>query len=804
MPFEVKARVLLELGSELISSDAIALYELIKNALDAGSRRTEVKVAVTLKYSSYHRFVRVIGTGTEFSKEQFMREIEDAFEPTALANGKKLFLETLRAARTTPQLRKALDEAYRAGNRIDIIDNGHGMALSELTDVYLTVGTTARLQEKRALFDRLEESDKDPAKVPLGEKGIGRLAAMRLGDQLEVRTARKDDRRWNLLAVNWAALREDINQDLSDFEAEATQGAAKEPSTESGTRVRIQILQSDWTIDKLNELSKTEFAKLYDPFAQGVRRDDIRLSFNGNEVDSTVFERELLEHADAHCKGEFRSVAGVPVLSGQVNFRLYDRQKTFRIEGIHLANIVTEEPGRPRKKRAEEEEQKRITYSSEAVVDALDTVGPFTWEFHWFNRGRLRKDEFELWNTTLQEFVAQWSGGLLVYRDGYRVYPYGAPEDDWLDLDRNALAASGYKLNRTQIVGRLKISSRWNPQLQDQTNREGFRECPEKLALVRMLRHVFLTETRTFLEKVSDENRPVDKDDLVNIERRLETSGKEAERRIRDIGRRIPQEKDTVNKLLDYLREVTLAWEKAKEVAETFESDLEKYLHLAGIGLMVEFIAHELTRATQNALETLEGGKASSSSSAMPATLETLRAQLKTIEKRLRVLDPLSTPGRQRRTMHNVSSIVEEVLESHSAQFKRHDIKYKIENYVDSDEYRVEKGQIVQILENLVSNSVYWLRERQAREDDFAPSILVRIEKGKLVFRDNGPGIPEERGEDVFTPFFTTKPPGRGRGLGLYIARKLAEYNDATLELEAPNKEGTHKGFVLTFAQRKK
>src|SRR5258707_1550371 len=53
MKFSVKARVLLELGAELISSDAIALYELIKNAIDAGSPKIEVRVVSHLGHSGY-------------------------------------------------------------------------------------------------------------------------------------------------------------------------------------------------------------------------------------------------------------------------------------------------------------------------------------------------------------------------------------------------------------------------------------------------------------------------------------------------------------------------------------------------------------------------------------------------------------------------------------------------------------------------------------------------------------------------------------------------------------------------------
>ena len=50
MAFRVTARTLLHLGAELISSDGIDFYELIKNAFDAGSKRVEIRVVVRIPY----------------------------------------------------------------------------------------------------------------------------------------------------------------------------------------------------------------------------------------------------------------------------------------------------------------------------------------------------------------------------------------------------------------------------------------------------------------------------------------------------------------------------------------------------------------------------------------------------------------------------------------------------------------------------------------------------------------------------------------------------------------------------------
>jgi nitrogen-specific signal transduction histidine kinase len=67
----------------------------------------------------------------------------------------------------------------------------------------------------------------------------------------------------------------------------------------------------------------------------------------------------------------------------------------------------------------------------------------------------------------------------------------------------------------------------------------------------------------------------------------------------------------------------------------------------------------------------------------------------------------------------------------------------------------------------------------------------VEAKKGNLlvVFRDNGPGIPLEVREKVFTPFFTTK--ARGTGLGLPTARRLIEAHRGNIRIECPPQGGT-------------
>lgn len=96
------------------------------------------------------------------------------------------------------------------------------------------------------------------------------------------------------------------------------------------------------------------------------------------------------------------------------------------------------------------------------------------------------------------------------------------------------------------------------------------------------------------------------------------------------------------------------------------------------------------------------------------------------------------------------------------------------------------KGMFVQILENLISNSLYWLRVQKKANPSFEGRIDVTVDvpRKRLLFTDNGPGIEPFRSERVFEPFYTTKSAKSARGLGLYISREMAKYHGCRLFLD--------------------
>jgi signal transduction histidine kinase len=95
---------------------------------------------------------------------------------------------------------------------------------------------------------------------------------------------------------------------------------------------------------------------------------------------------------------------------------------------------------------------------------------------------------------------------------------------------------------------------------------------------------------------------------------------------------------------------------------------------------------------------------------------------------------------------------------------------------------RLNRPALAQILMALLDNA------RLAQPDD---SVTVHVDPGFVRVEDHGPGIPASAVPHVFNPFFTTRPPGSGQGLGLFVARGLAEKMGGTVTVERTSPQGT-------------
>lgn len=758
MAFRITARTLLELGAELIGSDAVALYELAKNSVDARSPVVRINVQSVLPYSRYRQALDLIDDG-DMPLAEIRTTIEQWVTPDAPSGAARPMLSALDNASNAEDFRRTLVDAYRDINFVEVSDDGEGMSLEDLDTIFLTIGTRSRRAEKASW----NMDGADPARPLLGDKGVGRLSVMRLGDQLKVRTTRFGERRWNDLEIDWTRFSHDSDALLEEVAVAPERGPRKDDVDTQGTTIRISRLKSDWSRAEFGAMLNSEFSRMVDPFDRRRGNRLFRINYNGEQVTLPQIPRRLFDVAHARVKASFdRQPDGQVQLVIEMDYRL----------NTHKKQVITLP------------EVKLVSITKSRSTRVLRKLGPFTLEFLWFNRLFLTAVEGLGTRSDVQGLVRQWAGGLMVFRDGFRINPYGGADDDWLQLDKKAFGRRGYKLNRQQVIGRVNLTWR-NRRLIEQTNREGLVDNEYKEALVSILQKV-LEDFKTFSQNIENELKQEDLTSVDVLKARVAKSKSEVQKRIRQIAADAPEQAGPLREVERLVQQLAAQIDDVDEIIDDYKDERRKFVHLAGLGLMVELILHELGRSSSSTLSTLEGVDVSQLSGKLPAVFQTLESQLRTLQKRIETLDPLSTARRQTKERFAVQDLVQQVVDSRDAQAKRHKVRVSIRSTSEQPwRIRAVRGMLIQVLENLLSNAFYWLKQQGVVDPELKPRILIEIDEagGVIDVSDNGPGIERREAEEIFKPFVTAKPAGEGNGLGLYIARELAEYHDWKLNL---------------------
>ena len=780
MSFSFEARTLLELGKELISTDEVALYELIKNAVDAGSPKVEIDVRSRLAHTDYREAVRQLHESTKALSE-VTAFIRGKMEEDGSGRCDQCLAEL---DRTTERNRyeERLNSHYAELNSIEIRDTGEGMSFRDLSDVYLRIGTRHRRRQN------------EQGATKLGDKGIGRLSAMRLGDLLTVESSKEGEQYWNVLDVDWGVFSHSDDKLVQDIEVAPERGRRKQNQDDHGTTIRIGRLNGDWTSVRFKMLLFGKIARFMDPFEAGLANRLLVARHNGQRTMIPSIPKALLRHAHATCRATFRLDDGDPVIEGRVDYREKQRATAIEARGSEVMTVSRT----TRKRRAK---RGHAAFEETPISrEALFKLGGFDLEIYWYNRRIVDSIEGLTENKTASRAeIARWSGGPMLYRYGFRVLPFGDPDDDWLSLDKTAFGSSGFKLNRQQVFGRIRIHTP-HRYLSEQTNREGLVQSEVSDALARLVVWVVNVEFRNFINEVDKQEKfQFRKEQLENNQiLRAERTLKRAISDLRGmLGGQYEREIEEVVSTARDLREESLGvLNRLDEVEKQSAEDREQFVYLAGVGLMTEFIFHELERAVSHTMRVI------SEVGATRTSVSTLKDQLQTLHKRVAAFDELAGEKRQTKTRFDLCDLVREVLGNHEREFARHNIDCVPELPEVEITIRAVRGMVIQILENLVVNATYWLKRQVEYEEGFSPRLVVTIDGAAryLMVQDNGPGVPVSRKERIFQPFVTTKPSGMGKGLGLFIARDMAEYHGWSLDTESPSgriRPNRINGFVL-------
>ncbi len=329
--------------------------------------------------------------------------------------------------------------------RIIIKDNGKGMNYDDLKNKWLFVAYSAKRlgKENEDYRDKIKTQ-----RVFAGAKGVGRFSCDRLGRFLNLITIKDEPKpKIENLVVNWEDFENADDEEFVNIKVTHKVLTENTYKLKKGTVLEITGLRDNWDREQILKLKKS-LAKLINP---------------NQENDSDNFEIEIIAKdeltldKEKNKKGEKKN--DLEIVNGLV------RNSIFETLEIKTSNILVQIS--PKGDYIETTLQDRgdlIYYLKEKnPYKDLKNVGVYL-----FQLNRAAKANF----TRLMGMEPVKYGSVFMYKNGFRVYPYGEEGEDGLGIERRK--QQGYKrfLSTRDLIGRIEINGN-QPELRETTSRDG-------------------------------------------------------------------------------------------------------------------------------------------------------------------------------------------------------------------------------------------------------------------------------------------------------------------------------------------
>lgn len=489
IPFNVSARTARLIGRENVSSAEGALIELVKNSYDADA-------SVCIVYFD-DLFSTLPATTTHDHLEKIIEitnspNLAGCYEKQ-LFEDELIFSEKLYNATFDKDARTSIETELLNTVTLSILDNGEGMVEKVIENSWMTIGTDNKDQNF---------SSGNTGRIKSGAKGIGRFALDRLGSSCKLLT--KTEKSESVLAwhVDWndfdqqGVTIDKINAYLGQSNTSLVENLKlieskdnildKSITTSKGTHITVSSLRDRWDRDSIARIFK-ELETLVPPSEDG--KFSIYLFSKAHkglfgEVRSTIYD-------DYDCK-----VTATMDEKGTILFEFNRReadpdkltdellQRKYFVEHKITREHLCGDTYSYSKSLGE-----LIPGLNDIKEDAHKLTGPFKFTLYFLKRQSEKVDIATFLHRNYDSPTRKkWldnNSGIRIYRDNFRVRPYGEigkASWDWLGLasrhalDPSALRSGRWRVTPNNISGIISISRVKNHGLEDKSSREGMRE----------------------------------------------------------------------------------------------------------------------------------------------------------------------------------------------------------------------------------------------------------------------------------------------------------------------------------------
>jgi signal transduction histidine kinase len=838
IPFTVSARTARLIGRENIATYKGAIIELVKNSYDADSPFSIVYF--DNYYSTIHEIITV-----DFYNELIGKNIP-----------KRILERIYRKEEDKYIINENIDDGIYTEFRqyitrlstLYIIDSGEGMTQEIIRNNWMTIGTDNKAND---IFTKSH-------RVKAGAKGIGRFALDKLGSKCEMITIFNPntheldiDENGNQTYFN--GYRWIVNWD--DFE-----GKAKTIDKVSADLIGLEGKSLTEYIDEL--LPINIFSRLDDLSYKGyyygtiIKITELRETWDDYQVDQVYSDLEILVPPKEDAEFRiflFSSLS--PNKYGEIFSSLCDdfdykiiavanKAQTINIKiirneyDIHL--IPTEFFQRPnmlkkpytikdfRKGYCETTRtfsQLMPGYEQLDKDNVFNNIGVFEFVFYYLKRTYSTPDAEKYFYKKFQsnkrrEWLDKF-GGIKLFRDNFRVRPYGEIKDvafDWLGLGIRKTSSpagvskgeGGYRVEDQNISGSIKISRLTNVNFEDKSSREGLQENKTF--------HVFKNLIIKIIEIFEHDRAYIAREmNIFDQERYSEyRSQKDAERLAKDIIEKHRKQKEQQNDNYDTMQnseinnQLIIIAEHSKRQEEEIERLKEEQKILRGLassGIVLAAFSHDLSKL-DNILESRIDKLRKLISEKITEEqyiniekrknpfwlLEEIKKQDIKIKNWLNFSLEATKKDKRKRKQLFIKKYFNNFKQDWDSVLKERAINFDVSKIEDID-IRVFEIDFDSIFNNLLVNSIdAFIISKIDRSRIIRISVKTTLREIVIEYYDNGPGISKDidEPEKIFQPLFTTKRDLHtgeeiGTGLGMWIIQSIVDENNGKVKLLYPN-----------------
>lgn len=711
-----------------------------------------------------------------------------------------------------------------------IADNGTGMTQDVIVKHWMTIGRSS----KKATFVT------DSGRIQTGAKGIGRFALDRIAEQCTMITGTEEQKEKILWTVDWSEFTgnkniTEITADLENEELSFSQFMGECHNDEvrklvdtywkkHGTIFKLSNMREHWDEnlihdmhDNLSSLIPFELEKIYKIYC---------FDNQTGMKDAQVFSN--IDAFSYDYKIEFQ--VGDETDTQRVEYRIWREEFDFgsREDEILAKSDLLEEKawfhGKPIEKTG---------VFREFVPDRDNSIGTFSGTLYFSKMSTTRRDRERFYQRDISNRVdvRDTFGGVKIYRDSFRVRPYGDPKSssyDWLQLARRKNASPAgvgtekgiWRVSADQMLGSIFIS-RMNTALPDQSNREGIVETPEfqllKEFVIKMIE--LLEQDRQYVSRKLNalyvREHPTE-----DIENDIRRKAKDSEKK-----KAKPKEKqedpkpenedqsDTSDDLKVKASDAQKVLDAKDEQIEELQTENKMLRALATTGIVTNTYIHEFKTLTHKLNMKITMAKEAIALDQDIQEAGEYIDQANDIRKAFNswfevTIEAVKSDKRRRRKV-DLIKIIAKLVASWNQTLSNKDIHILFtDNVEDEIVLKCFPYEIETIINNLITNSVASFEKTRMEQQEIRIALSEGEEYVIIDYEDTGAGLSslyKNNPEKILEAFETSKRNKEGEligtGMGMWIVNNTVLDYRGKIDLEKNKK--TKTGFYAIISLKK-